>query len=523
MVEFHSLTLRAFINGDLNTLLRKAPWNMKILLIYPEYPDTFWSYKHALTFIHKKASLPPLGLLTVSSLLPENWEKKLIDLNVNKLTDEDIVNADLVMISSMIVQINSVKEIIRRVKSFGKFLIAGGPLFSSLYKDFPEVDCFVLNEGEITVPLFLKDFAVNDVKRLYKSAIRPDISKTPLPDWSLIDMNDYASMAIQVSRGCPFSCDFCDIIIMNGRVPRVKEPGQVIAELNAIYDTGWRGGVFIVDDNFIGNRKKVKAILQEISVWMKEHKKPFSLSTEASITVADDPEIIELLKESNFSGLFVGIETPDEDSLKSCGKYQNTGKDLKQKVNVLQRNGLEVKGGFIVGFDTDSAGTFDRMIEFIQKSGIVTAMVGLLHALPKTKLYKKLKKDGRILSAATGNNTDSTLNFIPVINKDILLEGYRKILDTIYHPKFYYKRIITYLGEYEGLAKGSKFSVKLMILAITRSFWQMGVIDSGNFYFWKMIFWTMLHKPKLISEAITQSIYGHHYRTVLQTNSRIIK
>jgi radical SAM superfamily enzyme YgiQ (UPF0313 family) len=494
---------------------------MKILLIYPEYPDTFWSYKHALTFIHKKASLPPLGLLTVSSLLPKDWEKKLIDLNVNRLTDEDIINADLVMISSMIVQINSVKEIIKRVKSFGKFLIAGGPLFSSSYKNFPDVDCFVLNEGEITIPLFLNDFERNDLKRVYKSAIRPDITTTPLPDWSLINLNDYASVSIQVSRGCPFSCDFCDIIIMNGRVPRVKSPGQVIAELNAIYDTGWRSSVFIVDDNFIGNRKKVKAILQEISIWMKEHKKPFSLSTEASITVADDKEIIELLKESNFSGLFVGIETPDEDSLKSCGKYQNTGKDLKEKVNFLQRNGLEVKGGFIVGFDTDNAGTFDRMIEFIQNSGIVTAMVGLLHALPRTKLYKKLKKEGRILSAATGNNTDSTLNFIPEMRKDVLMEGYKKILDTIYHPKHYYNRIITYLNEYRGLAIGSKFSIKLMIIAITRSFWQMGVMEKGNFYFWKMIFWTLLHKPKLIAEAITQSIYGYHYRTVLQTNERV--
>jgi radical SAM superfamily enzyme YgiQ (UPF0313 family) len=494
---------------------------MKILLIYPEYPDTFWSYKHALTFIHKKASLPPLGLLTVSSLLPKNWEKKLIDLNVNRLTDEDIINADIVMISSMIVQINSVKEIIKRVKSFGKFLIAGGPLFSSSYKNFPDVDCFVLNEGEITIPLFLNDFERNDLKRVYKSAIRPDITTTPLPDWSLINLNDYASVSIQVSRGCPFSCDFCDIIIMNGRVPRVKSPGQVIAELNAIYDTGWRSSVFIVDDNFIGNRKKVKAILQEISIWMKEHKKPFSLSTEASITVADDKEIIELLKESNFSGLFVGIETPDEDSLKSCGKYQNTGKDLKEKVNFLQRNGLEVKGGFIVGFDTDNAGTFDRMIEFIQNSGIVTAMVGLLHALPRTKLYKKLKKEGRILSAATGNNTDSTLNFIPEMRKDVLMEGYKKILDTIYHPKHYYNRIITYLNEYRGLAIGSKFSIKLMIIAITRSFWQMGVMEKGNFYFWKMIFWTLLHKPKLIAEAITQSIYGYHYRTVLQTNERV--
>ncbi len=488
---------------------------MKALLIYPECPDTFWSYKHALSFIHKKASLPPLGLLTVSSLLPNSWKKKLIDLNVSALKDEDILNADAVFISAMIVQKKPAEEIIKRVKSFGKFLVAGGPLFSALYKDFPAVDCFVLNEGEITIPMFLKDFENGKVKRVYRSGERPDITKTPVPDWSLINTNDYASMSIQVTRGCPYMCEFCDIIIMNGRVPRVKTTAQVIAELDAIYETGWRGSVFIVDDNFIGNRKKVKLILKEVSLWMKKNKRPFVFSTEASITVADDIEIINLLKETNFSGIFVGIETPEEESLKSCGKYQNTGKDLAEKVKFLQRNGLEVKGGFIIGFDTDTPGTFERMIEFIQKSGIVTAMVGLLHALPMTELYKKLKKAGRILNGASGNNTDSTLNFIPVINKDILIDGYKKVLHTIYTPKNYYSRIITYLNEYKEFSTGSKLPLSLQVSAISRSFWLMGAREKGRLYFWKMIFWTLLHKPKLISEAVTQSIYGYHYRTVL--------
>jgi radical SAM superfamily enzyme YgiQ (UPF0313 family) len=492
---------------------------MKALLIYPEYPDTFWSYKHALPFINKKASLPPLGLLTVSSLLPKTWEKKLIDLNVNELKAADICNADIVLISSMIVQRKSAEDVIKKVKLFGKYIVAGGPLFSSLYKEFPDVDCFVLNEGEITIPLFLKDFESGNVKHIYKSAEKPDITNTPIPDWSLININDYATMPIQVSRGCPYSCDFCDIIVMNGRVPRLKNAGQVIDELDAIYNTGWRGSVFIVDDNFIGNRKKVKLILLEIAQWMKKYNRPFSLSTEASITVADDIEIIELLKESNFSGVFVGIETPEEESLKSCGKYQNTGKDLNEKVKFLQRNGLEVKGGFIVGFDTDTTKTFDKMIGFIQNSGIVTAMVGLLHALPMTKLYKRLKKDGRILNGASGNNTDSTLNFIPLLNKEILIEGYKKILDTIYNPKHYYNRIIIYLKEYNEFALGSKLSLILKIKAISKSIWLMGVIEKGKLHFWKMFFWTLLHKPKMISEAITQSIYGYHYRTVLLDKS----
>ncbi len=492
---------------------------MKVLLVYPEYPDTFWSYKHALKFINIKASLPPLGLLTVSSLLPKAWDKKLVDLNVNELKDEDILNADIVLISAMIVQKKSTEDIIKKAKSFGKFIVAGGPLFSTLYKDFPGVDCFVLNEGEITIPMFLTDFENGKVKHIYKSAGKPDITKTPIPDWSLINTNDYASMSIQVSRGCPYSCDFCDIIIMNGRIPRVKNPDQVIAELDAIYNTGWRSAVFIVDDNFIGNRKKIKLILKEMAQWMKKHNKPFVLCTEASITVADDIEIINLLKESNFSGLFVGIETPEEESLKSCGKFQNTGKDLKEKVKFLQRNGLEVKGGFIIGFDTDTLHTFEKMIEFIQNSGIVTAMVGLLHALPMTKLYNRLNKDGRIVNAASGNNTDSTLNFVPIIDKDILLAGYKRILSTIYNPKNYYNRIIIYLNEYKEFARGSKFSLNLKIKAISRSIWRMGVIEKDKLYFWKMIFWTLFHKPNLISEAITQSIYGFHYRTVLLDKS----
>lgn len=488
---------------------------MRALLIYPEYPDTFWSYKYALSFIGKKASLPPLGLLTVASLLPSAWEKKLVDLNTEELKDEDIICADIVMISSMIVQIKSVIEILKKVKTYGKFIVAGGPLFTTTYKDFPEVNCFVLNEGEITIPLFLKDWDNDNVKHVYTSTEKPDLSKTPIPDWSLINKDNYASMALQVSRGCPYSCEFCDIIVMNGRIPRFKEPQQVIKELDAIYNSGWRSSVFIVDDNLIGNRKKIKLILYEISKWMKKYNRPFCLSTEASITVADDPEIIELLKESNFSGIFVGIESPDENSLKSCGKIQNTGKDLNEKVKFLQRNGLEVKGGFIIGFDTDNKYTFEKMINFIQSSGIVTAMVGLLHALPKTKLYKRLKKEGRILHEASGNNTDSTLNFIPIIKKETLLEGYQTVLNTIYSPKHYYNRIITYLREYKEFAKGSKLSFNILLKAISKAIWLLGISGKGKLYFWKMIIWTLIHKPALLTEAITQSVYGYHYRTVL--------
>ncbi len=488
---------------------------MKVLLIYPEYPATFWSFKHALSFINKKVSLPPLGLLTVASLIPEEWEKRVIDLNASVLRDEDILWADYVFVSGMVVQRKSAKEVIRRAKSFGKFVVAGGPLFTNDYSDFENVDSFVLNEGEVTIPLFLKDLERNEVKHLYKSDERPDLGMTPVPKWSLLNSKDYSSLSMQISRGCPYSCDFCDIIIMNGRIPRLKSPEQVIREMDALYDYGWRGGVFIVDDNFIGNKIEAERILQRMVQWMDLKNKPFTLFTEASINLADDLNLMRLMQRANFDSVFIGIETPEEEGLLSCGKLHNTNKDLVEKVKIIQRNGLEVQGGFILGFDTDTQNTFDNMITFIQKSGIVTAMVGLLHAIPETALYKRLHKEKRILKTATGNNTDFTINFIPEMNVETLMKGYRRVIDTIFTPKYYYKRVITYLKEYKKMAVNNKLSIHVQIEALSKAIWKIGIIGKGKFHFWKLLLWTILRKPNLISEAVTYSIYGYHYRTVL--------
>jgi radical SAM superfamily enzyme YgiQ (UPF0313 family) len=488
---------------------------MKVLLIYPEYPATFWSFKHALPFINKKVSLPPLGLLTVASLIPKEWEKRLIDLNAVALKDSDIEWADYVFISGMVVQRQSAKEVIHRAKLSGKIVIAGGPLFTNEYLDFEEVDTFVLNEGEITIPLFLSDLERNKVKHVYKSDERPDLSRTPVPMWSLIDHKDYSSLSLQISRGCPFNCDFCDIIIMNGRIPRLKSPEQVIQEMDALYNYGWRGGVFIVDDNFIGNKIEAEKILQRMVHWMNEKKKPFTLFTEASINLADDEKLLGLMQNANFDSVFIGIETPEEQGLLSCGKLQNTNKDLIEKVKIIQRNGLEVQGGFILGFDTDTVNTFDNMIKFIQKSGIVTAMVGLLHAIPETALYKRLQSEKRILNTASYNNTDFTINFIPEMNLDSLMKGYKRVLDTIFTPKYYYKRIITYLKEYNKLAVSRKLTLRQNYRALSRTIWKIGLTGKGKFHFWKLMIWTVFRKPSLISEAVTYSIYGYHYRTVL--------
>jgi radical SAM superfamily enzyme YgiQ (UPF0313 family) len=356
--------------------------------------------------------------------------------------------------------------------------------------------------------MFLDDLKKGTLKRIYSSLERPDVALTPIPDWSLINMGNYASMATQISRGCPFNCEFCDIIVMNGRVPRVKSPHQVIAEFDALYNAGWRGILFIVDDNFIGNKVKVTEILKQIGAWMKRKNKPFALYTEASINLSDDPEIMHLMREANFNSVFVGIETPEEDGLKSCGKVQNTNKNLIDKVRILQNNGFQVQAGFIVGFDTDTPKTFGNMIKFIQSSGIVTAMVGLLTALPETQLFKRLNESGRILKVPTGNNTDFTLNFIPKMNVDTLIAGYKTVLNSIFCPKNFYERVRTHLQEYRKYFANQA-------RALSGAIWMLGINGKGKRHFWKLCIWTVFCRPGLITEAISLSIYGYHYRRVL--------
>ena len=291
--------------------------------------------------------------------------------------------------------------------------------------------------------------------------------------------------------------------------------------MEALYNYGWRGGVFIVDDNFIGNKIEAEQILQRIIQWMDEKKKPFTLFTEASINLADDEKLLGLMQKANFDSVFIGIETLEEKGLLSCGKLHNTNKNLVEKVKIIQRNGLEVQGGFILGFDTDTANTFDNMIKFIQNSGIVTAMVGLLHAIPETTLYKRLQSEKRLLNFATGNNTDFTLNFIPEMNIESLMTGYKRVIDTIFSPKYYYKRVITYLKEYNKIATYSKLTIRVQLTAFIKAIWKIGILGKGKFYFWKLLIWTILRKPSLLSEAVTYSIYGYHYRTVLFTNKEI--
>jgi radical SAM superfamily enzyme YgiQ (UPF0313 family) len=488
---------------------------MKILMVYPMYPDTFWSFKHALKFVSKRASFPPLGLLTVASMLPQEWNKILIDMNASDLTDEDILWADFVFISAMSIQSESANQVIDRCKKLKAKIVAGGPLFTSNPEYYKNIDHLILNEAEITLPQFLKDLIEGKPKHKYTSEDWAEITKTPLPLWDLISMNNYTSMNVQYSRGCPFDCDFCDITVLYGRKPRTKTKKQVIDELDALYFTGWRGPVFFVDDNFIGNKLKLKKeILPAIAEWMEKRKNPFYFNTEASINLADDDRLMQLMVKAGFEAVFIGIESPNEESLIECNKIQNRNRDLISSVKKIQVSGLEVQGGFIVGFDNDPPTIFDKLTRFIQESGIVTAMVGLLNAPQGTKLQKRLLDEGRLLNDFTGNNTDFSINFIPHMDSKELIDGYKKILNTIYSPKFYYARVMRFLRDFEPKKKKIFHLNPNYILALFKSIFKLGIIGEERFYYWKLFFWSLFRKPQLFSLAILFTIYGFHFKKI---------
>ncbi len=490
---------------------------MRVLLVYPQYPDTFWSFKHALKFVSKKAAFPPLGLLTVAAMLPREWDKKLIDMNVASLSDKDIEWADYVFISAMAVQKDSADNVIKRCKSLGVKTVAGGPLFTTGYEEFADVDHFVLNEAELTLPLFLEDLQNGCVKHIYTSDKWADLKTTPIPAWELVDMNKYSAMSIQYSRGCPFDCEFCDIVVLNGHTPRTKDKDQLLKELDEFHTRRWKSSVFIVDDNFIGNKRKLKAeILPALIEWMKARKKPFSLFTEASINLADDKELMRLMVEANFNMVFVGIETPNEESLAECRKLQNKNRDLVASVKKLQNYGLQVQGGFILGFDNDPSSIFESLIGFIQRSGIVTAMVGLLNAPTGTKLYRRLKREKRLSSGFSGDNTDCTMNFIPKMEYKRLINGYKEVINTIYAPKHYYERIKTLLKEYKP-SETSVFRPQFEhVKAFVKSIWFLGIIGKGRQYYWRLLAWTLARRPQSFSLSVTLAIYGFHFRKIAE-------
>ncbi len=489
---------------------------MNVLLISPRTPTTFWSFRHALKFISKKSSEPPLGLLTVAALLPESWQLKLVDMNVSELKNSYLQWADMVFLSGMNIHLQSMKEALKRAKQFGLKVVVGGPLVTTDYQLLPGADHYILGEAEDVLGQFLKDLSNGTVKKYYRAEGFPDIEKTPVPRWDLLKMHQYANMSLQFSRGCPYNCDFCNVTVLNGHRPRTKSVKQFLAELQAIYDAGWRGSVFIVDDNFIGNRKILKAeILPAMIDWMKGHDRPFSFITEASVNLADDEGLMNLMVEAGFDSVFVGIETPNEQSLAESNKKQNTGKDLFESVKKMQQHGLIVSGGFIVGFDQDPPNIFDIQKSFIQRTGIITAMVGLLNAPTGTRLYQRMKEQGRLIKTMSGDNMDGSTNIIPKMDLQLLKDHYQKLLQQLYDPDGFYERLKVFLSNYRVPPwKKSGQPSFTEIKAFLKSLFILGVFEKGRMKYWKMLFYSLIKFPEKFPLTVRLSIFGYHFRRV---------
>ena len=449
-------------------------------------------------------------------MLPKIWKKKLVDMNVTALLPDDLVWADYVFISAMHIQQESVDQIIELCLKYEVKIIAGGPLFTQEYEKYPQIDHFILNEAEITLPLFLHDLnAMKQPEKVYKTNDFADITRTPAPDFHLLSMKDYVTMNLQVSRGCPFSCDFCEITSLLGHKVRMKNTSQIIGELDKLYQLNWRGPVLIVDDNFIGNKNEVKNnLLPAMNSWMQVHKHPFTFNIQSSINLADDEELMALMTQTGFTSTFVGIETPDEKSLQECNKGQNKNRDLLNSVQKMQNAGFQVSGGFIVGFDTDTSSVFQKQIDFIQQSGIVSAMVGLLNAPKNTTLYNRLKAENRLTAESSGNNTDSSMNFVPVMNHQELLDGYKKIIQNIYATKPYYKRIRRFLLNYRQIHKVPKKMEFSYLVSFLKSVFVIGIVNRGRSEYWKLLVWTLFRRPFLLKDALTFAVYGYHFRNV---------
>ncbi len=486
---------------------------MKILLVEPRTPETFWSLRHALRFVGRRAANPPLGLLTLAGLLPRDWTLRVVDQNTRTLDDADIAWADHVMVSAMVIQREGVARLAARCRALRTPLIGGGPLFRSEPDGALGVDHVVIGEAEEVAPDLVRDLRRGRLRPRYEAPRFPDLARTPQPRWDLIRLADYATMSVQSCRGCPFDCEFCDVVALNGRKPRYKSPEQFVGELETLRRLGWRGPVFVVDDNFVGNRQRCRDLLHAMIAWRARTGARMTFLTEASVDMAGDHETLELMVTAGFKKVFVGLETPSLESLRECRKLQNLRGDLADAVRTLQAAGLEVMGGFIVGFDSDREDIFERQFEFIQRTGVVTAMVGLLQALPSSRLARRLAAEGRLDSDSGGDNTCAAFNFQPCLDREFLLQNYRRLMQRLYEPGVYYQRVRTFLAAHR--VRGPREALTWRdIAALLRSLWVMGVLHHGRRAYWRLLAGTLVRRPRQLGVAVTLAIMGHHYRLV---------
>ncbi|MFQ3619762.1 MAG: B12-binding domain-containing radical SAM protein [Spirochaetales bacterium] len=504
----------------------------KFLFVYPKVPETYWSFKHTLSLINKKALMLPLGLATVAGLVDKAYSVTGVDVNVTPLKDSHIEEADLVLVSAMLIQKQSFLEIVHRCKEKGKPVAVGGPYPTESLEELQSLpssyrpDYFILNEGEVTFPQFLKDWEQGKPREIYQSSEKPSLDRCPLPRFDLFNLPAYNVLPLQFSRGCPFDCEFCDIVHLFGRVPRTKPPEQFLTELNTALQLGFRGNVFVVDDNFIGNRTKVKELLRAIIQWQKEHKYPVGFSTEASVDLAKDEELLELMVQARFTMVFIGLETPILSSLQEAGKVQNLKNSVIESVRKIQLRGIEVTGGFILGFDSDPEDIAQHQIHFIEELAIPTAMVGLLTALPGTKLYHRLVQEGRIISNASGNNTHTfAVNFKPKLSVSLLLENYRKVISSIYHPKAYFNRCIEFLNRLPKIKASSSSILQEKrvnwgnLKVLFRSLLRQALSWYGLRYLYYLFRALKAHPDKIVP-IISFAVQGHH---LLQISRKLLR
>ena len=485
---------------------------MRVLLLYPLFPKSFWSFEKTLALVDCKALLPPLGLITVAAILPQEWEFKLVDHNVQRITESDWDWAELVVISGMIVQKEDMLAQISAAKQRDKLVAVGGPYATTSPQEVEAADFLVLDEGEITLPMFIEAIKRGDRSGVFRSTEKPAVTETPIPRYDLLDLSAYDNMSVQFSRGCPFQCEFCDIIVLYGRKPRTKNPEQLIAELERIYDLGWRGAIFMVDDNFIGNKRNVKLLLKELKVWMEKKGYPFGFTTEASVDLAKDDELMELMVECNFKKVFLGIETPDQDSLALTNKFQNTRDPLTESIDKITRTGMQVMAGFIIGFDGEKPQAGDRIVQFVEQTGIPMAMFSMLQALPSTALWHRLEKEGRLLNSSANINQTTLMNFIPTRAIEDIATEYVDAFWRLYDPTAYLNRIFRYymkLGEAKNVV--SKRPSWKSIRALSLLLWKQGVLAQTRWLFWRNLIQVLLKKPRQLEMYLTLCAYLEHF------------
>ncbi|MEQ8385620.1 MAG: B12-binding domain-containing radical SAM protein [Coleofasciculus sp. A1-SPW-01] len=489
---------------------------MKALLVYPLFPKTFWSYEKILELVDRKVLLPPLGLLTVAAILPQTWEFKLVDRNIRAVTEAEWEWADIVILSAMIVQKGDLLAQIREAKRRGKRVACGGPFPTSVPDGVQQAgtDYLILDEGEITLPLFVEAIQRGDETGIFRSnGQKPDVTTTPIPRFDLLELDAYDSMSVQFSRGCPFQCEFCDIIVLYGRKPRTKTPAQLLAELDYLYELGWRRGVFMVDDNFIGNKRNVKLLLKELKVWQEAHQYPFRFNTEASVDLAQDPELMQLMVECYFDAVFLGIETPDEDSLQLTKKFQNTRSSLAESVDIITEAGLRVIAGFIVGFDGEKSGAGSRIVRFAEQTGIPTTTFAMLQALPNTALWHRLDKEGRLRGKDGNINQTTLMNFIPTRPLEEIAREYVEAFWQLYEPEQYLDRVYRYflkLGE-PKCQPPFKLPSWVDLKAVAIVCWRQGLKRKTRWKFWHHLFSMIRRNPAVWEHYLIVCAHNEHF------------